>query len=204
MSHPIIQPPFTLEFREMPKSELRKYCTWFMDVMPGRIKVLEDAVRETSGFEAWRADFTPDSLDSLGEWFAGQVATRERTAEELAKTRAEMTMDFPVESRELTNRTYSLAVDIGMYLGEVMRKTHANLRWSQDLKNKRYADYGQITINGTDVVPMNTIRLMVVLARCFVDKSRPGRRLRELYNIWSGPESGLFVPPPAKKSKKTA
>ena len=30
MPYTIIQPPFTLEFREMPKPELKSYCAWFM------------------------------------------------------------------------------------------------------------------------------------------------------------------------------
>lgn len=194
MTYPIIQPPFTLKFCEMSKSELRDYFVWFMDVMPGRIKMLEDAVSAIPGFESWRADFNPDSLDALGEWFADQVATRERTAEEMSEIKAKMTMDLPIESRELTNRTYSLAMDIGMYLGEMMRKTHPSLRWDQYLKNKRDADYGQVSINGTGVVSMNVVSFLIGIAGSIHRKKKTGRALRQTYDIWSGPASGLFVP----------
>ena len=37
MKYQIIQPPFTLKFREMSKEELKEYYKWFMAVMPNRI-----------------------------------------------------------------------------------------------------------------------------------------------------------------------
>src|SRR5581483_3859057 len=85
MSYAVIQPPFTLRFREMPKNELKAYFDWFLNQIPSRVEELEDEVKTTSNFENWRADKSPDSLGSLGEWFARQVETRERTAEEIAK-----------------------------------------------------------------------------------------------------------------------
>ena len=63
----------------MPKKELRRYYQWFMVVLPERIKELAEAVTETPGFEGWQPDFTPASLDALGQWFAGQVASEETT-----------------------------------------------------------------------------------------------------------------------------
>jgi hypothetical protein len=37
MAYQIIQPPFTLKFREMSKAELRDYYRWFHDCIPVRI-----------------------------------------------------------------------------------------------------------------------------------------------------------------------
>ena len=76
MPYATIQPPFTLKLREMPKKELHRYYQWFMDVLPQRVNELAEAVRQTPGFETWRADCTSGSLDGLGEWFAGQVEVR--------------------------------------------------------------------------------------------------------------------------------
>lgn len=209
MTYPIIQPPFTLKFDEMSKRELHDYRAWFMDVMPVRIKVLEDVVRTTPGFESWRGDCSPESLNALGEWFADQVATRPRTAEEMAEMKAQrgelaVKMGLTLEDWELTNRTYSLAMDIGMYLGEVMRKTHSSLVWDQYLKNKRDSDYGQVSIEGTRVVSMNTVSFLIGIAGSIVRKTKTGVALRQTYDIWSGPESGLFAPPLPKKSTKSA
>ncbi|MFC3653315.1 hypothetical protein ACFONN_17270 [Dyella humi] len=190
----------------MSKRELADYQEWFLDILPERIRILEDTVRTTPGFERWRADETPDSLDTLGEWLPTQVETRARTSEELAQVREQMQPQFrdilPVQAWELTNRTYSLAMDGGMYLGQVMLRTHPErLQWGQDLRDRRNVDYGQVVIVGTGVVPMNTVGFLVGIAQNFVRKT--GKRdLRAMYDIWSGPESGLFVPPPVKKARK--
>jgi hypothetical protein len=206
MNYLTIRPPFTLDFPSMSKRELADYRVWFLDVLPERIRILEEAVRTTPGHDQWRADETPGSLDILGEWLASQVETRVRTSEELAQQREQVEPKFretlPVQLWELTNRTYSLAMDGGMYLGQVMLRTHpARLRWDQDLKDRRFADYGQVLIVGTGVVPMNTVRFLVAIAKNVVRKT--GKRdLRAIYELWSGPESGLFVPPPAKKVRK--
>ncbi len=44
MKYQIIQPPFTLKFREMGKEELKEYYKWFMAVMPNRIAQLEKII----------------------------------------------------------------------------------------------------------------------------------------------------------------
>lgn len=190
----------------MSKHELADYREWFLDILPARIRILEEAVLATQGFERWRANETPDSLNTLGEWLATQVETVARTSEELTQLREQMQPQFrdilPIEDWELSNRTYSLAMDCGMYLGQVMLRTHpARLRWDQDLRDRRSMDYGQVLIVGTGVVSMDTVGFLVSMAKNFVRK-KGKRDLRATYELWSGPESGLFVPPPAKKVRK--
>ncbi len=46
-----IQPPFTLNFREMSKKELRAYFSWFQEIMPERIAQLASAVRASQGLK---------------------------------------------------------------------------------------------------------------------------------------------------------
>jgi hypothetical protein len=123
MSYRTIQPPFTLKFRQMSKKELKEYFQWFQDVMPERLEELRKAVHTSPGFSGWRADYLPDSLDSLGDWFAVQVETRKRTEEELEEKRQDVAhAAHPVEipDWELTNRTFSLAMDIA----RKMRRMH--------------------------------------------------------------------------------
>ncbi len=107
MSYTIIHPPFTLKLREMPKKELHRYYQWFMDVLPQRVNELANAVKETPGFETWEPDNTPASLDTLGNWFAGQVETRNRTQEELQAIKDRLVFPMDIPSEELTNRTFS-------------------------------------------------------------------------------------------------
>src|SRR5215469_2088930 len=126
-----IQPPFTLKFSEMSKKELRAYFKWFQDVTPERIAQLASVVRSSPAFENWQPDFSPDSLNDLGEWFAGQIETRPRTKEEIDAFNEQAPFPIEISDSELTNRTFSLAVDIGMYLNQVFLKNHPLLRWEQ-------------------------------------------------------------------------
>lgn len=185
MAYKIIQPPFTLNFREMTKKDLKGYFQWLQDVLPQRIEELKEAVTQTSGFEHWQADRTPLSLALLGEWFASQVELRQRTEEELqeAKSRLAFPMDMPEE--ELTNRTFSLAMDVGMYLSQVFLHQYPSLRWNQEFGSKNYVDYGQPVLSGFGAMAFNPIRMLVTFAYGLSQKKKTGQGLQHIYEIWS-------------------
>ncbi len=185
MSYPTIQPPFTLKFREMPKKELTGYNEWFHKVMPERIQVLITAVKSTSGYEKWEPDYSPESLETLGEWFLEQVEARPRTQEEIDEIQGRSKFPINIPGEDLTNKTFSLAMDIGMYVSQVFLKNRPSLEWSQPLGNKKFVDYGQPVLISFGVAPFNPVRMMVTLAYGLVSKSKSGKSLRELYGIWS-------------------
>ena len=185
MTYKIIQPPFTLKFREMSRAELKDYFRWFMDILPERIGELLGAIRETPNYGAWQADGTPASLDLLGDWLAGQVETRRRTDAELQEIKGRSAYPIDVPDVELTNKTFSLAVDTGMYISQVFLHSHPSLRWSQDFSNKRFVDYGQPVLVEFASAPFNPVRMMVTLAYGLADNTRTGKALSELYGIWA-------------------
>jgi len=168
----------------MSKAELKDYFNWFLAVISERIAELESAVRKTPGFSTWKADYTPDSLGPLGNWFATQVETRPKTSEEIQDKHK---LPFPemVADEELTDRTISLAMDIGMYLGKTLQNNYGHLEWIQFLDNKRFIDHGQPVLVGFGKVPMNSFRIVTGLTRSIIDKRRTGERLRELYDYWA-------------------
>ena len=127
----------------MSKKELKDYHQWFMDTLPKGINELADAVRRTPGFETWQPDCTPSSLDILGEWFAAHVEKRERTDEEIEQIKNRLTFPMEIPREELTDRTFSLAVDVGMYFSQVLLKNHPSLQWDQPFGGKLHIDYGQ-------------------------------------------------------------
>lgn len=187
----IIAPPFTLRFKEMNKQELVAYNKWFLGQIPERIETLTAAVRCTPGFQDWQADYTPESLDRLGEWFAKQVETRKQTEEEKQEIYDRAPTWFrtvEISDWELTNRTFSLAMDIGMYLALVFLKNVPGLTWFHTTKgSKNWVDYGQPVLEGFkrfkgDV--FNPVRMMVTLAYGLARGSRSSGGLRELYEIW--------------------
>jgi len=183
----MVQFPFELGFREMSKRDLRIYYSWFMEVLPKRVSVLEAAVRES--LDSWRADFSPGSLDLLGEWFVSQVALRDRTKEEMDVIRSKLLFPVEVDEWELTDRTFSLALDVGMYFGGVVVGNVSGVKWDQLLKDRRYADYGQPVIVGLGVVPLNPVRICIVLAHAIASGEQGGARLRALYDTWAAMKS---------------
>jgi hypothetical protein len=185
MTYSIIQPPFDLKFREMSKKELLAYREWFHSVMPERTAELVKAVKGTAGFENWNPDLTPASLAPLGDWFRREVECRKRTDVEIGEIKSRLTFPIDIPEEELTNKSFSLAIDIGMYFGQVILKNLANTRWDQPLKNKAFADYGQPVIMGFGTVPLNPVRIAVTLAYALAAKDQSGDRLRALFDIWS-------------------
>lgn len=185
MSYEIIQPPFTLNFREMPKQELKAYFAWFQNILPQRLRELGSAVEATPGFEGWRPNCKKESLEPLGEWFAGQVEMRPRTNEELQDIQSQMSMPIEVPDSELTDRTFSLAMDVGMYLSNVLLNDHPTLRWDQQFGSRSWVDYGQPVLVGFGVVPFNPVSMVVTLAYGIASKKKVGRDLRNIYEIWS-------------------
>ena len=185
MTYSIMQPPFTLKFREMTKKELKDYLAWFLSVIPERVDELSRTVRQTPGYEVWQPNFTPSSLDDLGKWFATQVETRPRTLEDIQEIEAGNPYPIEIPREELTNRTFSLAMDIGVYLSQVFLKQHPGLRWDQPFGSKRFVDYGQPVLVDFTTAPFNPVRMLVTYAYGLAGHTGNSRELRELYDNWS-------------------
>jgi len=186
MTYRIIQPPFSLQFSRCSKPELRSYYDWFMAALPERIAELEPVVRETPAHRAWRADGTRDSVSPLGHWLWSQVETRPRSRDELDGLQCRLRYPIELSSDELTDRTFSLAVDIAMYVGMVLEANFPGARWDQRLEDTSSADYGQPVIVGMGPVPFNPVRTIVTLAYRIASKKKDVASLRELYGIWQG------------------
>jgi hypothetical protein len=187
MLYQIIQPPFTLRFREMSAREAESYFNWFMGQLPTRIQVLEQAVRSTPGYQDWRADCTPDSLAQLGEWFCEHVETRERTEEEkeaIYSASPELLRGMGVGSRELTNQTFSLAIDIAMYSGEMLARSIPGSKWAMMRGPRNNISFHQPVLAGRGRLVLNPVQVMVTYAYGAASGTRGGESLRELYDIW--------------------
>jgi len=187
MTYSNVQPPVSLKFHEMSKDEVRMYGAWFHEIMPSRIAELAAAVQGTSGYQDWHPDLTPVSLERLGEWFAEQVETEPRTPEEIKEIEEILVFPIDISAEDLTIRTFSLAMDIGMYLGETVRTNVPGAKWQHLRKgSKRNVDFGHVLVDWPATpVPMNPVRLVVTLAYSISGKRSDGNRLAEIYSIWS-------------------
>lgn len=187
MEYEIIDPPFDLRFRELTKDQLARYYQWFIKQIPLRIDILMKAVRTTEGFERWDITFDPASLDPLGEWFASQVEYRARSEEEIAeleKYKGHL-LPIPRPSKVLTGTTQSIAMDVGMYLGETLVRSTPSLSWQQYGGTKRDLFRGQPVISGfSNGVSLNPVHLITVFAHGIANNTVRPNRLREIFEIW--------------------
>lgn len=183
-----IQPPFSLKFKEMSKGEIDSYCKWYLEQIQIRIEILQKAVNYSPGHQNWNADYTPASLEELGDWFAKQIENRNLDANEIEErlTNApEWVRQIEMDTRELTNRTFSIAIDIGMYLSQVFLKNSNALKWECINKgNKNYVDYGQPVLAGFGEDFFNPVKMIVMLAYGISEHSKTGKSLKQLYDTW--------------------
>lgn len=185
MSYSVIQPPFTLKFRDMSLDELKGYGEWFLGIMPSRITELQGAVISESDFGAWVPDYSRASIERLGLWLAQQVETRRRTAEEVDRIKGRSAFDFDVSSEELTNKTFSFAMDAGMYFGETLKRQHPHLKWDQPIKDKKFADFGQLVLLGFGRATLNPARIAVTFCYGIASGKQAAKRFDEVYGYWS-------------------
>jgi hypothetical protein len=181
----LIEPPFALNFSTMSKRQLAEYYAWFHRIIPERIAELTNFVTRTPRYGSWNSDMTPESLSPLGEWFSAHVETRKRNQEEISKIRSKQTFPIDVPTDELTDRTFSIATDVGIYLGCVILKNVPGTQWEQMIKSKSSVDYGRAVISGFGMLKMNPIRIVINFAYGIVTGDRQGGRLRDLYEQWS-------------------
>ncbi|PIQ77698.1 hypothetical protein COV82_03125 [Candidatus Peregrinibacteria bacterium CG11_big_fil_rev_8_21_14_0_20_46_8] len=162
----IIAPPFTLEFRKMSTKELKQYYEWFMNEKPKRLKLLDEAIKSTKGFEKWNNDFSVDSLTSLGKWI---TATKKRK----------------LLSGDLTNETFSHAIDAAMYFGDVLIRTNNNLTWHHNINTaKNDADYGQPVVTRNSKIPCNPVQLLVAFSYGLFEGTKKDTDLIKTFQYW--------------------
>jgi hypothetical protein len=182
MSYNIIQPPYSLNFRSMTEEEIESYFQWFIERIPDRVAELTRAINESSGL-IWIPDLTRNSLEALSTWFVDQVEVRERTPREIAEVHRKAPLADSI-SMELTNRTFSICVDTGMYFGESIRLRVPGSDWRLILDDKVFADYGQPVLVGRGPVPLNPVRVVMNWAYGVSQRNRGSERLTQLFDWW--------------------
>ncbi len=185
----IANPPTSFDFPSLRKKDLDLYYSWFMASMDERITGLSTIVRSTVGFENWSPDYSPDSLKALGKWFQVQIETRRRTTDEINAiydNSPDWFRAVDVEANELTNKTFSIAMDVGMYFGQVVIRSCTGARWCQHATGtKRDVNFGHVVIRTpTCKVELNPVQLMIVLAYSWAANEHDADRLSHLYYIW--------------------
>ncbi len=181
----------TYEFRKLTKQELINYYKWYTDIMSERLKILSDTVKSSKGYENWNPDYSSESLEVLGDWFYENAAIRKATKEENDEIYAGMSVKFKdaieLDDWDLTDKTFSLAFDIGMYFANVILKNYPQkIKLIHYIKcGKTNAYYGQPVLEGFGKTVLSPSVIAEVIARHFAEKTKTGGGLKKLYAIWT-------------------
>ena len=120
----------------------------------------------------------------LGKWFEENVETEKLSEEEYKEKRAAVPDYIEIQDWDITIKTRSLAVDIGIYFGEVFIKNHKGLKWEQYLTRSKYdMDIGHMVIKGFGKTRLNSIWKLYIIANCLADKTDTGAIVYELYTM---------------------
>ena len=176
--------PIDYDFQSKTKEELKLYAKWFEENKESRLQELIKAVKTTKGYENWEADYSPESLKMLGKWFEENVETEKLSEEEYKEKRAAVPDEIEIQDWDITIKTRSLAVDIGIYFGEVVIKNHEGLKWEQYFSRSKYdMDIGHMVIKGFGKTRLNSIQKLYIIANCLADKTDTGVIVYELYTM---------------------
>ena len=174
---PAAYSPVTPAFASMAPRELNSFYEGFMLNKPYCLDDLIHAVWQTPGCEHWSADFSAQSLDALGEWFASRIHETARLLHS-----AEASSDAAV--RDIANEEKAFVVAVGMYYGDVAVRNNPSLGWHQLKGNKKQADYGQPVVCDSGTLPTNPVRVAHVFASGIADGSKTPGQLRQTYDYW--------------------
>ena len=116
---------------------------------------------------------TKEELKLYAKWFEENVETEKLSEEEYKEKRAAVPDYIEIQDWDITIKTRSLAVDIGIYFGEVFIKNHEGLKWEQYFSRSKYdMDIGHMVIKGFGKDVLNSIWIIYVLASGLAKKTK--------------------------------
>jgi len=176
--------PIDYQFSTKSKKELELYGEWFYKNKDKRIYELFKAVSSTVGFESWISDFTSNSLKELGTWLKQNVEIEKIPDDDYKKKRAEISDYMELKDWDLTNKTRSLLVDIGIYFGEVFIHTYSQLNWEQYFSTrKKDNDQGHMVIKTSNNI-LNPIWITYIIGLGLADNIKDRFCLINSFETW--------------------
>lgn len=172
--YPLFVPPGVLGTKdrsEWTAKEAKAYFQWLMDSAPSRIQKLLEYFGEASGQE-------PEQLLlSLGKKTAEVVQLEEFSVQ-------------TATGKELTNRGYALAADIGLLIGQMLLDSSNNkLSWITVKKPKSHISFNFPVITGFRVTGAYVVDLDPILAATsqlsgLLDGDRGVDVWLDIYDYW--------------------
>jgi hypothetical protein len=172
--------------QELNRKQAQRFFLWFMESINYRMSILQEFI--ICNGEHVLLDYSPVSLIDLWEWFENYIEIRNMTADEVKNELNGRPKWFRNEiledTREISDFTLAIGLDIAIYFAETFRKNRDGIYWDYINKPKSHFSYNRPVLLGF----VNDIDLdpILITTNCIwksVDE-RNSRRLYELYEIW--------------------
>jgi hypothetical protein len=181
-------------FFALTAKQAKVYFNWYMGEIPHRLTLLWNYIRQDCP-EIKPFDYSPESLNLIWEWYEPKIQQVAMTKEEIESRVRIFPKYLESEIRKnkikFTDDTLSLALDISIYLGEVVIKNHPHLHWNYRTRPKREFSVYRPVIDGLNykmtLEPSQVLFVLMLESAKEPDK----KRLYDLYHHW---ESEYFIP----------
>lgn len=193
LTYDILIPKLGKSIFKLTEEEAAAYFEWYMEQVPQRVSYVSQVCAKELHIPVERMDCSPESLLLLWKWFRKRAKTEPAILSEEEKKHPAYANGMFHNTRQLTLETEYIIRDIGMYLGETIRKNHPQIYWAYNTKPKRSMFVNHPLLKGfvdmTTGVPFQAefepIHMAGVQAsKILLHKSRE-TDLYDIYIIWS-------------------
>lgn len=186
--YPQIELPFDfLPFEIMNKIEADRFFKWFIEIQHERIQILNEYCRRNDG-DYINLDFTPESLNSLWNWFNPRMKLIKRDNEVLEEEEQTLLLGGTVTVKneyKFCKETETIILDIGLYFGKVFLHKFNQLKWDVVYRPRSFIDVNRPIITGfAKNINLNPIRVINTYATKEV-KGTQKISLLDLFYIWT-------------------
>ena len=181
-------------FFELTPKQAKEYFLWYTSEIPNRIALLWEYMKQERP-ETEPFDYSPESLLPLWEWYEQKIEQVPMTAEEIERRvrvfPKYLESEIRKNTKKFTDETLSLALDISIYLGEVVVKNYPHLRWNYRTRPKREISVYRPVIDGLKYKDtLEPSRSLFVLTLKSTKEKNPTR----LYDLYRNCEPEYFIP----------
>lgn len=194
MIYPLMEPPFRFaSFREMSKEQAKEHFDWFISLIPDRVQLLDECFNAVWGCGV-RFDYSVESLCPVWAAFEPHIETEEKSDAEIQAelaTSPEWLHETLAHKRlKLSLGTTTIAMDMGMYYGEVINRNVPGVHWGYVTRPKSLRSVNRPVLFGfikrmvldpRDIVYTGCLRSL---------RERNPRFLAENLEVWK-----RFLPP---------
>ena len=182
LEYDVLVPELSKDIYALTPQEAAVYFDWFQEKLPERVSYVSGVCAKELRIPADQLDCSPESLLPLWKWFRRKAKTEPNPSE-----------NIKYNTRQLTLETEYILRDIGMYLGETLRKNLPGIYWTYytEPHNDFFQNHPLLKgfVDKTTGTPCPVCFEPIHMARVQASKILTGKSkdedLRKLYTIWA-------------------